>query len=72
MASARLTYHVGRNYPSASSRDPDSQALRAWVDEILEEFDRYETTENPEVLFLPAIVRYALLATRTESPESDE
>lgn len=70
-ATTRLAYHVDRNYPSPDSSAPEERALREWIDRVLEGFDRYEVTDDPEILFLPAIVRYALLATRTKSPESD-
>jgi|SRR5690625_1340055 len=72
-ASARLAYQVERNYPKSSGRrtTPQGMELRRWIDRILEEFDSYETTEDPQILFLPAIVRYALLATRSESKEDE-
>lgn len=70
-ATARLAYHVDRNYPARGDRDPERQTLRAWIDRILDGFDRYDDVDDPELVFLPAIVRYALLATRTDSQEAD-
>ncbi|MBI3462700.1 MAG: type III-A CRISPR-associated protein Cas10/Csm1 [Planctomycetes bacterium] len=54
LATARLTYHVGRNY----RRNTES---RKWAERLIERFDN---REDIEVGYLPAIVRYALTATR--------
>ncbi len=59
LATARLAYHVARNYrPKTAARD--------WAERLVERFD------NPrieEVRYLPAIVRYALTATRSRDEE---
>ena len=55
LATARLAYHVNRNY----RRNTDA---RRWAEDLVRGFD------NPaqfDVQYLPAIVRYALTATRT-------
>ncbi len=54
LATARLAYHVNRNY-----RDRD---VRDWGGNLISVFD---DSTNPKVQFLPAILRYALTATRT-------
>lgn len=59
VATARLSYHIARNWPKNSP-------ARQWVDTILRDFDQYESTSHPESLHLPAILRYAMLATRSQ------
>ncbi|MFN4244117.1 MAG: Cas10/Cmr2 second palm domain-containing protein [Tepidisphaerales bacterium] len=63
VATSRLVYHVARNWPG-------NGAARDWVDGVVREFDRMERTENAAVRYLPAVLRYALLAGR--SPGGDE
>jgi hypothetical protein len=63
-ATARLAYHVGRNYPRQGDCDPTRRALRDWADRVIEGFDRFADTRDAEIVYLPAIIRYALLATR--------
>lgn len=58
LATARLAYHVGRNY-----RRNDT---RLWAENLVRRFDNIE---HVEIRYLPAIVRYALTATRTHSEE---
>jgi CRISPR-associated protein Csm1 len=58
MATSRLAYHVGRNWPK-------SGPPRDWIDRIASEFDRFETSTHVDTIYLPAILRYALLATRS-------
>jgi CRISPR-associated protein Csm1 len=65
-ATARLAYHVARNYPSERDPHPHRAALRQWADRIVDDFD---TQRSPETWYLPAIVRYALLATRRRDEE---
>jgi hypothetical protein len=65
-ATARLAYHVARNYPSARDPHPHRAALRQWADRLIDDFD---ARRSPETLYLPAIVRYALLATRRRDQE---
>jgi CRISPR-associated protein Csm1 len=55
LATARLAYHVNRNYGKYSD-------VSAWADDLVRQFD---DSSQPIVRFLPAIVRYALTATRT-------
>ncbi len=69
MATARLAYHIGQNWPRQDERDGPRRAARTWIDAILGEFDRYESTSHTETVHLPAIVRYALLATGSASQE---
>lgn len=64
VATSRLAYHVARNWPRQDDRDRRKGDVRAWIDAILREFDRYETTSHTETLHLPAIVRYAMMAGR--------
>lgn len=63
---ARLVYHVERNYPDAKHKDPKKQALRGWIDQVVDDFERRQRTETR---FLPAILRYALTATRAPKGE---
>jgi CRISPR-associated protein Csm1 len=65
-ATARLAYHVARNYPSARDSHPHRAALRQWADRIVDDFD---TRRSAEAIYLPAMVRYALLATRRRDDE---
>lgn len=65
-ATARLAYHVARNYPSANDRDPQKAAFRQWADKLIADFD--DCTEMG-TRYLPAIARYALIATRKVEKE---
>jgi CRISPR-associated protein Csm1 len=60
MASSRLAYHVARNWPK------DGPA-REWINAVMKDFDRFTNTTDPINLHLPAIIRYAMLATRSSS-----
>jgi len=62
MATSRLAYHIGRNWPGARDNNRDKVAARRWADGILEQFDN---PNAPDVAYLPAAIRYAMLATRT-------
>lgn len=64
MAAARLSYHVARNWPKGDDTNPSKRDARAWINGILREFDRFDTTMQTETIHLPAIIRYAMLATR--------
>jgi len=64
IATSRLAYHIGRNWPKPNHRDPLKRAVRKWVDSVLDEFDRPVPKAQPESLYLPAVIRYAMLATR--------
>jgi CRISPR-associated protein Csm1 len=59
LATARLAYHVDRNWKQ------DTPA-RQWGDQLTNDFD---DQEQVQVHYLPAIVRYALTATRTRDEE---
>ncbi len=61
LTAARLSYHVERNYPRLTDNDPNKHALRKWIDYRVKDFDNPTT---PETRYLPAILRYALIATR--------
>ncbi len=65
-ATARLAYHVGRNYPDHCTADANKKALRRWVDGVVAAFDELEA---PEARYLPAITRYALAASREAQEE---
>lgn len=67
---ARLVYHVNRNWPHADDRDPIRRAIGVWVQRIVEGLTSYPGSGDIEVRYLPAILRYALLATRSEPQES--
>lgn len=70
VATSRLAYHVARNWRQYDRpRDDQRQAANAarqWVDEIVEHFDSPSEQAPPKVRYLPAILRYALLASRSE------
>jgi len=71
MASARLGYLIDR-YITASlggrrRSNPESEALRARLGQLLEEF---ETAATPKARHLSASLQYAILATR--SPEAED
>jgi CRISPR-associated protein Csm1 len=69
MATSRLAYHVGRNWPRPDDRDPSKGAARRWIDGIATEFDRFQATSDVDTIYLPTIVRYAMLATRGADKE---
>lgn len=74
VATSRLAYHVARNWPREwnQSRDDRQRApnpARTWIDAILSEFDQFDTTTHAVTIHLPAIVRYAMLATRSGGSE---
>lgn len=58
-ATAGLAYHVDRNWRKGTP-------ARRWADQLIEIFD---DRDQLQVLYLPAIVRYALTATRTPGEE---
>jgi len=59
LATAQLAYHVSRNYQR------NTQA-RQWAEGLVQ---RLDNPEHIDVRYLPAIVRYALTATRTRGEE---
>jgi len=61
----RLTYHVTRNYPSPNDAKPERREVREWADHVVAALKDGEQASDPETAFLPAILRYALLATRS-------
>lgn len=70
MATSRLAYHVARNWPTIrpNPRDAKERAsndAREWIDRIYQQFDRFESATDSSTLHLPSIVRYAMLATRS-------
>jgi CRISPR-associated protein Csm1 len=69
VATSRLAYHVARNWPRKRDqpRDAGQRAqndARAWINAVLGEFDQVDSTTHVATIHLPAIVRYAMLATR--------
>ena len=58
---ARLAYHIGRNLPSRHAEGAKGE-LRRWAEAVLADFD---VGLRPETRLLPAILRYALTATRS-------
>jgi CRISPR-associated protein Csm1 len=58
LATARLAYHVERNYKK--------QKVRAWAQTLI---GRFDSQDHIDVRYLPAIVRYALTATRSRDEE---
>jgi len=67
VATSRLVYHVARNWPRKRdhTRNEAENAARDWIDAILREFDQFNTTTHVATMHLPAIARYAILATRS-------
>ena len=59
LATSHLAYHVERNYPRNSP-------MRHWGEDLVRRFDNLK---DPEIRFLPAILRYALTATRAPGGE---
>jgi len=59
LATARLAYHVDRNWKTGTP-------ARRWADQLINAFDDPNVTQ---VRYLPAIVRYALTATRSRGEE---
>lgn len=68
LAIPRLTYHVARNFPRPDDADADRRAIRRWADRIVSGLAAGDASDA-EVVYLPAILRYALLATRTATRE---
>lgn len=64
LSAARLNYHVERNYPKANDRDSEKSALRGWIDMVIRDF---ESKGEAKTRYLPTILRYALLATRSRN-----
>lgn len=75
VATSRLAYHAARNWPRtrnnpSSENDRSGNHARSWIDRVVKGFDVENPAEQPgRVAFLPAIVRYALLATRAGGAE---
>lgn len=73
MATARLAYHVARNWPKLDARNNDPirqeklHQARVWINDVLESFDDAPDQAIGRVRFLPFIVRYIMLATRSTS-----
>jgi CRISPR-associated protein Csm1 len=59
LATVRLAYHVDRNWKKGTP-------ARQWANRLIHDFD---DREQIQVRYLPAIVRYALIATRTRGEE---
>ncbi|MFA7237274.1 MAG: hypothetical protein WC058_10455 [Phycisphaeraceae bacterium] len=59
MATARLAYHVERNWPK-------SGPAREWINAVLDDFDIDPAQARGRVKHLPTIIRYAMLATRSQ------
>jgi len=59
LATARLAYHVDRNWKKGTE-------ARRWAERLINDFD---DRKQLLVRYLPAIVRYALTATRTRDEE---
>jgi CRISPR-associated protein Csm1 len=63
MCTSRLAYHVARNWPSRTDREPHRVDARCFADHLIEDLDAgAEVTTR----YLPAIARYALAATRSQ------
>lgn len=58
LATARLAYHLSRNW--------HSRRARPWVQRLVQHF---EDSDDCDSCYLPAITRYALTATRTRGEE---
>lgn len=74
VATSRLADHVARNWPKKSDSphdqcQPAQTAARTWIDAVLREFDQFDASTQAEAIHLPAIVRYAMLATRAGGSE---
>jgi CRISPR-associated protein Csm1 len=65
-ATSRLAYHVARNYPRVTDRDPAKAELRRWANRLVNELDELKTVDT---IYLPAIARYALTATRSRQED---
>jgi len=70
MASSRLAYHAARIWPKPD--DPgDRGRAGQWIRQVVDHFDLDPTTADTSIAvrYLPAIARYALLATRYSTQE---
>lgn len=65
VATSRLVYHVARNWPKARDANDAATQARRWIDNVVQHFDDKLEQAPPEVRYLPAILRYAILATRS-------
>ncbi|HOE12833.1 MAG TPA: hypothetical protein PLQ35_17290 [bacterium] len=70
LAHSRLVYHVARNWPKINDKNPDCSAARKWIDDILEHVGESPPTYIPW-FYLPVIIRYAMLATRSREKEEE-
>jgi hypothetical protein len=61
LAPARMTHFVARNFPPPRDRNPQRAELRRWMDAVLAEI---ESPKRTNARYFPAILRYAILATR--------
>jgi CRISPR-associated protein Csm1 len=66
LGTSRLAYHVARNYPKKNDRNLERSKLRAFGDQLIANLDESQTIET---IYLPAIARYALTATRRSGEE---
>jgi CRISPR-associated protein Csm1 len=65
MATSRLLYPVARNWPRENATGEKGRA-RQWINTVAANFDRFEKTTDPITRHLPAILRYAMLASRAK------
>lgn len=69
LAASRLAYFVARNFPKVQYRNQTASDIRLWANNLIADFERQSSTDT---IYLPAIARYALTATRIVSKEDEE
>ena len=68
LAASRLAYFVGRNFPKVRHGDQAATEIRLWANNLIADFEKPSKTDT---IYLPAIARYALTATRGISNEEE-
>ena len=63
-ATFKVAYHVSRNWPKRTDRNPQKGQARAWADYIISQFDQLDQASDVQIRFLQVALRYALMATR--------
>ena len=75
VATSRLAWHVGRNWKRVdqpkTAREHAQNEARAWADALIEHFDKKVSEAPVQVRYLPVIVRYAMLATGTQTGDNE-
>jgi len=70
-ATSRLAYHVARNWPKPDDRNQNKALARRWSDDLVKDFDQLDQASSLATRYLPAVLRYAQMATRGSDQTKD-